>query len=248
VQMKIMFSVILIASLMLLSSCELGTGGKAITTGEPQWTPLYICFEYQAGDRNMWDFFSSADPNCNGKEVWKSSSGVPGTMGYVSKTPFTGSVLISECMRTRTETIRNVFKTKIGEKKYNDRYTIQGKNCPEGSYSHEIGYVYASQTPGTSALYRCWMDRMNEGIWDHWLSFDSKCTSSRIGEVKQEGIYGYVPRTAATPAVPIATTPMPTLTACDQLKATNSDLNTKITRLKEENALMEQTLSTIGGQ
>ncbi|MBD3304431.1 hypothetical protein GF343_04750, partial [Candidatus Woesearchaeota archaeon] len=198
---------------------------------EPTWVPLYQCYHEQGGESGRQDFFYTPDPNClGGKQIGS-------RFAYISTTPFQGSVLLSECAREKVTEKRHPITKKRDRREYEDRYVVQGKSCPEGKFSHEIGYAYANQEPGTSALYRCWADHWNENVWDHWLSFNPNCPSTRTKDTKQEEIYGWVPRTLPLPAQPpvqIARPPAKPVPQQPGYECTGKEIDLRLNREAED--------------
>jgi len=163
---------------------------KIPIAGQANWVPLYECRQDQ-GDSG-YDFFYTQDPNCGGNYNY-------GRFAYISTTPFQGSVLLSTCERVREATHRNPITKASSTRKYADRYVIQGTSCLDGDFQSEIGYASEKQIEGTSAVYRCFADEFDEDVWDHYLSFNPKCISTRTENVEQEGIFGWVPRSLPLP-------------------------------------------------
>ncbi len=274
--MKIMFSVILIASLMLLSSCELGTGGRATAIGGVSYLPVYQCAPAFKGVINFipsteacpkydwtdWDQ-DYVTANCGkvksvlpGQDILDrpvactTSKPEESLLGYLKPLQngqcAAGQVKIIQCLAKHTYTEKTFGQVKRTQFN-NDYLSTEQIGCPDGEKQKDIGCAEASQTTNTKPIYLCTPQlHLDFGIGKYrWNYFAS--TSNYCGGWGAKGIIGYW----IQPITPTATAPAaqkPELTACDQLKATNSDLNTKITRLKEENALMEKQLSTIGGK
>ena len=194
---KTILTLIALAVLALfIVSCkpgEIGPGKAIAGVQQPNWVPFYQCHETT---HKGYDFFYTTDTNCFGQTVHAK-------LGVISTTPFEGSVLLSECARTHIKTTRHPITRKKSERRSPDKYIIQGKVCPPGdTFSHEFGYAYANQAPGTFAFWRCWSEDQ-DGIWDHWASFNPNCPSDRLGRnAKPEFIAGYLPKSVPTTPTP----------------------------------------------
>ncbi len=266
--MKKTLSLMIIIAVLMLSSCELGTGGKAISIGGVNYLPVYQCEPSYKNVVNYipsteecpkydWSQYNYARANCGiikdeaeGNVRCGTTNRDESLLGYLKPLQNgqcrAGQVKIIHCLAKHTYTEKTFGQVKRTQ--FNNDYpSTEQIGCPDGEKQKDIGCAEASQTTNTKPIYLCTPQlHLDFGAGKYrWNYFAS--TSNYCGGWGAKGMIGYwiQPKTATTPT---AIEQKPTLTACEQLKATNTDLNTKITRLKEENALMEQTLSTMGGK
>lgn len=235
--MKKILSILLLVSMLLLSSCQLGTGGKATATGDVTWIPIFQCRQQVTGAVD--DYYISVDPTCRG------DSSYTDPIGYVSKEQIIGynMQLISQCRREETIEVqkKTVFKAAV-KRKFSDEYVTLGAKCErsQDKFLGQIGYIYKDQQPGTTQFYRCWMDRRTENVWDHWISRDENCYSGRLERnVKNEFSLGWIKTGAAPPVV------TPILTDCEQLQKTNADLKTKIAATTQEISNLQTQIASV---
>ena len=237
-QLKKTLSIMLILSILLLSSCQIGMPGKATATGETEWAPLYQCRQHVTG--NVYDYYLTLDSTCKGQADYKD------TIGYVAKTPVPGynMQLISECMRVEQFVVsRNPVTGKESRRYYSDEYVVLGAQCEraQDKIVTQLGYIYKDQQPGTTQFYRCWMDRRHEDVWDHWISRNSNCYSERLQRnVNAEFPIGWI-RTGEVPPAG----PSPIISQCDQARQANTDLKNKIATIEKEIDSLTKQIETV---
>lgn len=258
--MKKTLSILIIVSLMLLSSCQIGQmPGKAIAMKTPGYLPIVQCAPAYKGVINFvpsvgecpdysWTVNDYVVADCGKNQhdadnpaVCQAKDSNQALLGFLKP------VVDGKCEEGQVKIIECVARTQYKEKKMGivKRYTFDNNypsteqiGCPDGEKVKDIGCAQDKPTEDTNPVYQCRPQiHLDLGAgktrWNYFASKSNYCGG--WGALGTLGNWYY--RIPQKPTVA-----KPPLSECDQARATNQDLKNKIASIQVEIANLEKQL------
>lgn len=251
--------------MLLLSSCQLGTGGKAIVSiGGVNYLPVYQCEPEFKGVVNYmpsteecprydWTSQSYARANCgitngeaDGGGACAATTKEQSQLGYLKQ------LQAGTCGAGQIKIIHCLVKTPYSEKKLgkvtrytfnNDYLSTEQAGCIEGDKVKDVGCAEASPAANTKPIYLCTPQKhLDFGAgkyrWNYFASTSNNCGG--WGANNRVNLGNWIQAPTAAPAVV-----MPILTDCEKLQNTNADWKAKIAATQQEISNLQEQIASV---